>query len=65
MIAHRLSTVRGADLIYVLDHGQVVEIGSHSELLKRGGLYARLWTMQTAEDAQAETEAQPAVAAAG
>ncbi len=48
MIAHRLSTVRGADLIYVMDQGQVVETGSHAELLKRGGLYARLWTMQTA-----------------
>ena len=65
MIAHRLSTVRGADLIYVMDQGQVVETGSHAELLKRGGLYARLWTMQTAEDEQAETEARPAVAVAG
>ncbi|WP_395672832.1 ABC transporter ATP-binding protein [Inquilinus sp.] len=65
MIAHRLSTVRSADLIYVMDQGQVTEIGSHAELLKRGGLYARLWTMQTAEDEQAEADDRPAVAVAG
>ncbi|WP_225766934.1 ABC transporter ATP-binding protein [Inquilinus sp. Marseille-Q2685] len=65
MIAHRLSTVRGADLIYVMDQGQVVETGSHAELLQRGGLYARLWTMQTADDDQTEVEATPAVAVAG
>ncbi|KGM35957.1 ABC transporter permease [Inquilinus limosus MP06] len=50
MIAHRLSTVRNADLIYVLDHGRVAEVGSHAELIAAGGLYARLWTMQTADD---------------
>ncbi|MGK9170943.1 ABC transporter ATP-binding protein/permease [Inquilinus limosus] len=64
MIAHRLSTVRGADLIYVMDQGQIVEAGSHAELLQHGGLYARLWAMQTAEDEQ-RAEAQPAVAVAG
>ena len=50
MIAHRLSTVRNADLIYVLDHGRVAEIGSHAELIAGGGLYARLWALQTADD---------------
>jgi subfamily B ATP-binding cassette protein MsbA len=50
MIAHRLSTVRNADLIYVLDHGRVAEVGSHAELIAGGGLYARLWAMQTADD---------------
>jgi ABC-type multidrug transport system fused ATPase/permease subunit len=47
MIAHRLSTVVNADLILVIDQGQVVERGSHRELLQRGGKYARLWNMQT------------------
>ena len=42
VIAHRLSTVRNADLLVVLDRGRLVEIGSHAELLARGGLYARL-----------------------
>ena len=43
MIAHRLSTVVGADRIIVLDAGHVVEQGTHEELLKAGGLYARMW----------------------
>jgi subfamily B ATP-binding cassette protein MsbA len=42
LIAHRLSTVRGADRIYVIDRGQVVEEGDHGQLVGRGGLYARL-----------------------
>ena len=42
MIAHRLSTVRGADRIYVVDAGRVVEEGTHASLVARGGLYARL-----------------------
>jgi ATP-binding cassette, subfamily B, bacterial len=42
VIAHRLSTVRNADLLAVLDHGRLVETGSHGELLARNGLYARL-----------------------
>jgi ABC-type multidrug transport system fused ATPase/permease subunit len=47
MIAHRLSTVRHADLILTLDHGVVVEHGTHDELLHRGGLYAQLHEAQT------------------
>ncbi len=43
MIAHRLSTVVGADKIIVLDEGKVVEQGSHGELTAAGGLYARMW----------------------
>jgi ABC-type multidrug transport system fused ATPase/permease subunit len=46
MIAHRLSTVRHADLILALDRGAIVERGSHEELLHHGGLYAQLYDVQ-------------------
>jgi ATP-binding cassette subfamily B protein len=46
VIAHRLSTVAGADLIAVMDEGRVVERGTHAELLARGGRYAALWRAQ-------------------
>jgi ABC-type multidrug transport system fused ATPase/permease subunit len=49
MIAHRLSTVRHADLIVTLDHGRMVEQGTHDELLRQGGLYAQLYEIQTRE----------------
>ena len=45
VIAHRLSTVREADHIIVVDKGRIVEEGSHAELLERRGLYARLYEM--------------------
>ena len=46
VIAHRLSTVRGADLILVVDGGRIVQQGTHAELLARGGLYAELYRTQ-------------------
>jgi ATP-binding cassette, subfamily B, bacterial len=49
LIAHRLSTVRHADRIHVLDAGQVVEAGTHEELLEHAGLYAALWRVQTGD----------------
>jgi ABC-type multidrug transport system fused ATPase/permease subunit len=49
VIAHRLSTVRKADRIAVLDQGRLVESGTHAELLRRGGLYAQLHAAQFRE----------------
>ncbi|WP_328491987.1 ABC transporter ATP-binding protein/permease [Streptomyces sp. NBC_00414] len=46
LVSHRFSTVRGADLIVVLDHGRVAETGSHEELLARHGLYAQMYGLQ-------------------
>lgn len=50
IIAHRLSTVRRADRLVVLNHGRIVEMGRHAELLELGGLYARLYQQQFRED---------------
>lgn len=49
IIAHRLSTVRHAERIVVLERGQVAEQGSHDELVQRGGHYARLWALQSGD----------------
>jgi ATP-binding cassette subfamily B protein len=59
VIAHRLSTVVDADQIVVLDAGQVAERGTHAELLRRGGLYAEMWTRQQSEREE-EREAEAA-----
>ena len=59
IIAHRLSTVVRADQILVMDHGRIVESGSHAALLARGGAYARMWSLQ-----QHESERSAGLAAA-
>ncbi|HEY8208605.1 MAG TPA: ABC transporter ATP-binding protein [Myxococcaceae bacterium] len=60
VIAHRLSTVRGADAIHVMDQGRIVESGTHAELLRSGGLYARLWSLQESGGAARPEEASVA-----
>jgi ATP-binding cassette, subfamily B, heavy metal transporter len=59
MIAHRLSTIADADLIIVLEKGQIVEQGRHEELLARGGRYAQMWERQSAEE-ESEPQGQAA-----
>jgi subfamily B ATP-binding cassette protein MsbA len=56
VIAHRLSTVRRADLIVVLERGTIVESGSHDELLARGGAYAKLYELQLQDEPERNLE---------
>jgi subfamily B ATP-binding cassette protein MsbA len=65
VIAHRLSTIRSADQIIVLEHGQIVERGTHAQLLSRGGRYFDLYTKQVGLEANrfinpGEKDAEPA-----
>ncbi|MBK1986500.1 ABC transporter ATP-binding protein [Sphaerospermopsis aphanizomenoides BCCUSP55] len=46
-IAHRLSTIRNADCIYVMEHGQLIESGTHEQLIEKDGVYAGLWRVQS------------------
>jgi ATP-binding cassette subfamily B protein len=59
MVAHRVSTIRDADEILVLDRGRIVERGTHASLLDRGGLYADMHRRQQLEE---EIEEMPAPA---
>ena len=57
VIAHRLSTVRKADVIFVVKDGDIVETGTHDELLQRGGVYSELYKLQYGEQSEVEAPA--------
>jgi subfamily B ATP-binding cassette protein MsbA len=59
VIAHRLSTVRRADLIVVMEHGQIIEQGTHAELLARGGQYQKLYELQFADEEDELVSSEP------
>ncbi|WP_417452789.1 ABC transporter ATP-binding protein [Kiloniella sp.] len=61
VIAHRLSTVIDADMIYVMDKGKIIEEGTHTQLLKKSGTYAKLYALQFAEEAGKINEASQPV----
>lgn len=59
-VAHRLSTIARADAIFVLEDGALVEQGTHLELIAEGGRYARMWALQSEQDAERSADAIPA-----
>ena len=56
VIAHRLSTIVKADIIFVVDKGQIIEQGNHKELLAKGGLYTKLSKIQLRDESKPEVE---------
>ena len=58
IIAHRLSTVRNADRILVIEHGEIVEVGNHISLMEKGGRYSHLYKMQF-RDLETKAESKP------
>ncbi len=57
VVAHRLSTVVDAHQILVMQHGRIVERGTHAQLLAAGGAYAEMWNLQQSDRAEADTVA--------
>lgn len=58
VIAHRLTTIKHADNIIVLENGKIAESGTHHELLEKGGIYANMWSQNEDSPSVTEIEAQ-------